>query len=733
MPQEIKTAVHANTKSNLGPKMFILELLILPYISGFFIGTVNDQEFSMLRYWWLGFSQKGMILSIIFFCITAVVMHVITIFKTDSLEHDEQGRRISEVKTYGNAHFQTEEEMRENYTVAPLASSNRALYGSLDKENTIYVSERRYEPFEKPDNKNRVYFGSAGSGKTDTGLIPDAIRLADCGENMLITDTKGEMYWKLSEYLEQRGYVCYMYSSKKDWMKNADRFNPMEYLDQDINKVLSFATFILNLSEEVREDNYFRNGEVALFVCLCLLLTNPDFIKGRTEYSNISYLYRYLASAPLGRILDDLNQIQDGAPGYEGAQAFIQEKEAAQKDFKSGLQGKLQMYNSKEVADMMSFSDFEPMDFMGNKSAVFLVMDDTDPTFEPLARCFLSTFINGIINIADNFPGDDENKYKQSKIHPAFNLILEETANLGKINILNRVISTVRSRNMNTTMCFQNIQQLQTIYKGEDQSLLSACHTQIYFGVNDKLTAADIEDLLGSKSTIVDTVRRDESTISAVDMPLQQSHSYQEVKAPVMTKQQVLEETRDINIVRTMGKPPMKLWPILFLKMSEYSNVYHPRNDRMPKMRLPISKRPDKYYDYFNVPKPDFNKRKEIKEHFREMIKQIDVEEYYKDKLKEDIVQSGRIVVPHFTKEEWQPQNKTDENPENNRKHTQTTNNDDKSSDETTIITEKGEVKNAPVASPEMTGLDLQRMMNQARPVKYKIPDIDEDKAEDML
>lgn len=627
-------------------KTFILELLFWPFVSGFLIGVGNDQEFGLFRYWWLGFSSKGMILTIVFFLITFIVLMVVTTIKTDYLEHDEHGRRISDVGTYGDAHLMSEDEIKSSYTVAPREKSNRLLYGAMDKKNHLLVSEITYSANEKPDNLNRAYFASAGSGKTTTGLIPDAIRLAEAGENMLISDTKGEMYWKLGLYLERMGYKVLMYSTKKEWMRNADRFNPMDFLGQDINKVLSFATFILDLDVEAKEDTYFQNGEVALFVALCLYFTNPDITMSRAGSGNVNYIYHYLASTPVSKMATDLDQLKKGYPGYEGAQAFINEKEAAQKDFVSGLRGKLQMYNSEDVANMTSFTDFEPLDFIGTKAALFLVVDDRDTTFTPLTRCFLSMFINAIADIADNFPGLPEQGMKEGKVYPAFNIILEETNNIGKIDNLNRIISTVRGRNMNTILCFQNIQQLQTTYKGEDQSLLSACHTQIYFGVNDMLTAQEIEKLLGYKSTIVESVRRSEGTITPVDLPLAESHSYQEVKAPVLTSEQIMRYTRNQLIVKTIGKSPMILWPILFMLDPLYKDIYNPKSEQAAKFRLPISMRPDDYYEDLGIDKPDDEKRKEIKEFYRELIKPIDIEAYYKEKYGKEIVQTSGLNIP---------------------------------------------------------------------------------------
>lgn len=627
-------------------KTFILELLFWPFFSGLFVGVKADQEFGLFRYWWLGFSSKGLVLTIVFFLITFVVLLVITTIKTDFLEHDEHGRRVSDVGTYGDAHLMTEDEIRSAYTVAPREKSNRLLYGALDKENKLYVSERMYQKDEKTDNKNWAYFASAGSGKTTAGLIPGTIRLAEQGENMIISDTKGEMYRCLGQYLEKQGYKVYMYSTKKEWMRNADRFNPMDFLEQDINKVLSFATFILDLAEEAKEETYFQNGEVALFVALCLFFTNPDITMSRAGSGNVNYIYHYLASTPVSKMSTDLNQLKKGYPGYEGAQAFINEKEAAQKDFVSGLRGKLQMYNSEDVANMTSFTDFEPLDFIGSKAVVFLVVDDRDPTFTPLTRCFLSMFINAIADIADNFPGLPEQGLKEGKVFPAFNIILEETNNIGKIDNLNRIISTVRGRNMNTILCFQNIQQLQTTYKGEDQSLLSACHTQIYFGVNDKLTAEEIESLLGYKSTVVESVRRSEGTITAVDLPLTEAHSYQEVKAPVLTADQIMRYTRDQIIVKTIGKSPMILWPILFMQNPLYKDIYNPKKEQAANYRLPLSKRPPEYYKYFGLPEPNDEERKEIKKKIRELIKPMDIDSHYKELLQTDIVQTMGLEIP---------------------------------------------------------------------------------------
>ena len=615
----------------------IVGLSIIPLFIGSFVSIIFSQDASGFRLWWLGFSQKGIKATLIGEVLAAGVASIMRLLRSDTKNRDEKNRVESDVAIYGDAHFMTTEEIRNTYTISDCAHANRFIYGTIDEARKYVISQRRYGAHERPDNNNILLMAAAGSGKSAGVLSTMIMQMARSGENMFITDPKGELYAMMARYLEKMGYDVFVFATKKEVMPYSDRFNPMDFLDQDINKVLSFATAILELSEE--KIDYFENGELALFVALCCYLTNKD-LSHEEGVATIPYMYHMLATIPAERISECLKTLPQGAPGYEASRVFINAKER-HGDFISGLVGKLQKYSSHDATVMLSQTDFEPLDFMENRAVLFLVMDDHDSTFEPLTRCFFNQFVNAISELADRYPGNPDRGYKARKIYPAFNMILEETNNIGKINSLDRLISTVRGRNMNTVLTFQNIEQMKDTYQDKRESLISACHTQIFFGVNDNATAEYVAKWLGTKTVQTELTSRNESNIKPIDIILTEQHRFSDVQAPLLTPEQVKQESRTKLLIQTFGRSPMMLYPYMYWDHDDGDKL----EDESIYIRCVRRKRSEVFYEKFGIPYKDEKERYNRKQELRKRIHTDDIDKYYEERLGTKLVEQAGIKV----------------------------------------------------------------------------------------
>lgn len=615
-----------------------LILLIVPLIVGVFVSLIYDQGSNIFKMWWLAFSQKGIKPTIVCEIITSLIMTVMMLLRSDEKVRDAQGRVEAKVAIYGDAHFMSDEEVRDTYTISDCENANRMIYGTLDEDNKIVVSQRKKRPNEKADNYNIFMLGAAGTGKTTRINVPMIMQYAKAEENMLITDPKGDLYAKTAKYLERMGYDVYVFATKHDVLKAGtfDCFNPLDFIDQDLQRAQMIAKYILQLGDGKEANDYFQNGELALFLALCMYFTNKSF-SHEEGTATIPYLYTYVATTPEDTIATALKSLTRGMPGYEPAQTFINENPERQKDFRSGLVGKLNLYSSCKT--LLSQTDFEPLDFFHNKACVFVIMDDHNDTFAPLVRCFFQIFCNDISYLADSYIGDPERGEEPFKIYPAFDMILEETNNIGKIDSLENILSTVRSRNMNTVLTFQNYDQILDTYEKKRESLISACHTQIFFGINDNSSANYVSQVLGNKTVEVEQNSRMVSTYKPIDIITQEQQRVQYVQSPLLTPDQVRLETRDRMIVQTIGRSPMILYQLPYWKHCEYEKT----EEEHILTRLPIRKRPDVYYTKYGIPHKTDEERRKIKEEVREKIKHVDLDEKYGKELGVKIVESGGI------------------------------------------------------------------------------------------
>lgn len=615
-----------------------LILLIVPLIVGVFVSLIYDQGSNIFKMWWLAFSQKGIKPTIVCEIITSLIMTVMMLLRSDSKIRDAQGRTEAEIAIYGNAHFMSEKEIRDTYTISNCEDANRMIYGTLDSENKIVVSQRKKHPNEKTDNNNIFMLGAAGTGKTTRINIPMIMQYAKAGENMFITDPKGELYAYSAKYLERLGYDVYVFATKEDILSLGvgDCFNPLDFIDQNLTKAQMIAKYILQLGDGAEANDYFQNGELALFLALCMYFTNKSF-SHEEGTATIPFLYTYVATTPEDTIATALKSLTRGMPGYEPAQTFINENPERQKDFRSGLVGKLNLYSSCKT--LLSQTDFEPLDFFHNKACVFVIMDDHNTTFAPLVRCFFQLFCDNISYLADQYPGDPANGEDARKIYPAFNMVLEETNNIGKIDTLENILSTVRGRNMNTVLTFQNYDQILDTYEKKRESLISACHTHIFFGINDQASAEYVSSVLGSKTVDVEQNSRMVSTFKPVEIIPQEQQRIQSVQAPLLTPEQVRLETRDRMIIQTIGRSPMILYQLPYWKHCDYGEI----EEESVLKRLPVRKRPKEYYEKFGIPYKSEEDRIKVKEKLKSMFKYEDLDQHYRDELGVEIVSKGGI------------------------------------------------------------------------------------------
>lgn len=608
----------------------LTELTLVPWFVGTVVSLMNNLSTNVGRCWWLGFSNYGIRATLFFEVVATMGVIVIYYLRADSKTKDEVGRTVSDTGTFGDSHFQSEEEIKRYYTLSDQKSANRTILGALDANCRKIVSEHKTKKGEAPINRNLFILASAGSGKTKSVLYPLIMQLTndEHPENLFITDPKGEIYEDFEFYLERKGYDVYTFITKSDVMQFSDRFNPLDFLDLNINKIRSLASYLYDFDPQEKPE-YFQNGEINLFITLCAYFSNPELSHPK-EANTLSYMYKYICNTDRTRIINELKSIPQGATGYEESRQFIANMDRFV-DYTDGLKQTLQRFNSEDCAAMTSASDFEPLDFVGRKCAVFLITDDHDSTFDSLTRMFFNVFINRISEIADRLP---------NRMYPDFNMVLEETNNIGKIHTLDKIISTVRGRRMNTTLTFQNIKQMQGTYKEQYASLISACHTQMVFGVNDPETAQWVSNMLSQKTIQTDAISRSEGTFNMVDVPLHQSHRYDEKAADLMSPGNVMKN--DKMIVRTFKKDPMLLYPLFYEKHYEFNLL----EKHMLTERLPKRKRPVEYYDYYQLPRPDKEFREANKKEIRQKyLMRKDIDKAYADLLKVPIIEDSGLVI----------------------------------------------------------------------------------------
>ena len=423
---------------------------------------------------------------------------------------------------YGSARWGTAKDI-EPY-VDPVFENNVLLTAT----ERLMMSGRPKQP-KYARNKNILVIGGSGSGKTRFFVKPNLMQMHS---SYVVTDPKGTVLVECGKMLSKNNYRIKVLNTIN--FAKSMHYNPFAYIrsEKDILKLVN--TIIVNTKGEGQQasEDFWVKAEKLYYTALIAYI----WYEAPEEEQNFSMLID-LVDASEAREDDEtyqspvdllFSQLEEREPDHFAVKQYRKFKMAAGKTLKSILiscGARLAPFDIKELRDLMEYDELE-LDTLGDqKTALFVILSDTDSTFNFVAALMYSQLFNLLCDRADDFYG--------GRLPVHVRLILDEFANIGQIPNFDKLIATIRSREISASIILQSQSQLKTIYKDAADTIVGNCDSTLFLGGKEKSTLKEISELLGKET--IDLYNQSENRGSQVSHGL----SYQKLGKELMTQDEL--------------------------------------------------------------------------------------------------------------------------------------------------------------------------------------------------
>ena len=365
--------------------------------------------------------------------------------------------------------------------------------------------ESRVSPPKNARNKNIIVVGGSGSGKTRFFVKPSLMQMHS---SYVVTDPKGTILVECGKMLADNGYTIKVFNTIN--FKKSMRYNPFAYIrsEKDILKLVN--TIIVNTKGEGEKsgEDFWVKAERLYYTALIGYI----WYEAPPEEQNFSLLLEMINASEVREEDEDFKNAIDYAfedlekeqPDHFAVRQYKKYKLAAGKTAKSILiscGARLASFDIKELRDMMEYDEME-LDKLGErKTAMFIIISDTDDTFNFVVAMLYSQMFNLLCDVADD-------KYNgRLPIH--VRVLADEFANIGQIPKFDKLIATIRSREISASIILQSQSQLKAIYKDSADVITGNCDTMLFLGGKEKSTLKELSDSLGKET--IDTYNTSEN------------------------------------------------------------------------------------------------------------------------------------------------------------------------------------------------------------------------------
>ena len=365
----------------------------------------------------------------------------------------------------------------------------------MTQTERITLSSRPKQP-KYARNKNILVIGGSGSGKTRFFCKPS---LLQAHSSYVCTDPKGTLLPEIGSFLERKKYRIKCLNLIN--FEKSMRYNPLAYIrsEKDILKLVNALIMNTKGEGEKSSEDFWVKAERLYYSALIGYI----WYEAPEEERNFITLLD-LINASEAREDDEtyqspvdilFQQLEEKEPDHFAVKQYRKFKMAAGKTLKSILiscGARLAPFDIKELRDLMETDELE-LDTLGDsKTALFVIISDTDSTFNFVAALMYSQLFNLLCDKADDFYG--------GRLPVHVRLILDEFANIGQIPNFDKLLATIRSREISASIILQSQSQLKTIYKDAADTIVGNCDSTLFLGGKEKSTLKEISELLGKET-----------------------------------------------------------------------------------------------------------------------------------------------------------------------------------------------------------------------------------------
>ena len=445
-------------------------------------------------------------------------------------------------------------------------------------------------------NKNILVIGGSGSGKTRFFVKPSLMQMHS---SYVVTDPKGTVLIECGKLLQRGGYQIKVLNTIN--FKKSMKYNPFAYLrsEKDILKLVN--TIIANTKGDGEKsgEDFWVKAEKLYYTALIgyIWYEAPD------EEKNFTTLLEMINASEAREDDEDFQnpvdlmfeRLEEKDPEHFAVKQYKKYKLAAGKTAKSILiscGARLAPFDIKELRELMETDEME-LDTIGDrKTALFVIISDTDDTFNFVVSILYTQLFNLLCDKADDEYG--------GRLPVHVRCLLDEFANIGQIPKFEKLIATIRSREISASIILQSQSQLKAIYKDNADTIVGNCDTTLFLGGKEKTTLKEISEILGKET--IDSFNTSETR----GRELSHGLNYQKLGKELMTQDEIA--------VMDGGKCILQLRGVRPFFSDKFDITKHPKykylSDADPKnafdmekhlRRRPAIVKPDEVFDYYEI------------------------------------------------------------------------------------------------------------------------------------
>ena len=438
---------------------------------------------------------------------------------------------------YGSAKWGNSKVINKKYLQLPI-ESNKIL------TNNIQIG---YNSKKHRRNLNTLVIGGSGAGKTRFYAKPNIMQ---CNTSFVILDPKGEILRSTANLLLKKGYKLRILDLIN--MEKSDSYNPFVYLrsDNDVQRLVTTLFTATTPKDSKSSDPFWDMAASTLLLALIFYL----WYEAPFEEQNFSMVLEMLRAGEVREDDDDYKSpldilfdlLEERNPNHIALKYYRNYRSGSAKTLKSiqiTLTSKLDKFNLDSLATITQYDEMELSKLGEEKTALFAIIPDSDPSFNFLVSILYTQLFQQLFYIADY-------KYGGSlPIHVHF--VMDEFANVSLPNDFEKILSTMRSREVSVSIIIQNLAQLKSLFSKEWESIVGNCDELLYLGGNEQSTHKYISELLGKDTIDTNTYGKSKGKSGSY------STNYQKMGRELLTPDEVRTLDNNNAILFIRGERPI--------------------------------------------------------------------------------------------------------------------------------------------------------------------------------
>ena len=477
----------------------------------------------------------------------------------------------------------------------------------LTQTERLMMSNRPKDP-KNARNKNILVIGGSGSGKTRFFAKPNIMQLHS---SYVITDPKGSLISEVGQLLQRAKYRIKVLNTIN--FSKSMHYNPFAYLrsEKDILKLVN--TIIVNTKGEGAQsaEDFWVKSERLFYSALIGYI----FYEAPEEEKNFTTMLDMINASeakeddsefqsPVDLMFARLEEKDPEHFAVRQYKKFLLSAGKTRASILVSCGARLAPFDIRELRELMEYDEME-LDTLGDrKTALFLIMSDTDSTFNFVIAILQSQLFNLLCDKADDVYG--------GRLPVHVRCILDEFANIGQIPQFDKLIATIRSREISASIILQSQSQLKAIYRDNADTIVGNCDTMLFLGGKEKTTLKEISEILGKET--IDSFNTSENRGKEISHGL----NYQKLGKELMTQDEIATMDGGMCILQVRGIRPFfsKKYDITkhpnykYLSDADKKNAFDVERyirAQRKKKRTPAVVEPEEPFDFYDIDLSDMN------------------------------------------------------------------------------------------------------------------------------